>query len=74
LLPAWSNHDGYKFRNTAYRDGEKVKTLMYDRERFVPFGLLYSLLHGLTFSHQKITNAFESITQEFMTELPAVLD
>lgn len=73
LLPSWSNHDGYKVRFTVYRDGKLVKTLMYDRERFVAIwiGLLPFAWTNLFTSDEY--DAFKSITEEFLNDLPRLL-
>ena len=73
LLPAWSNHDGYKVRYTIYKDGELMKTVIYDRERFVALWIGLIPFSWINLFTSEEYDAFESITKEFLIDLPKIL-
>lgn len=74
ILPAWSNHDGYKVRFTIYEDGEKIKTVEYKRERFVAVWIALLPFSWINLFTSEEYDAFESITQEFVYEFPAYIE
>lgn len=76
ILPAWSNHDGYKATYSIYNNGELIKTFEYDRERFIalwlpilPFAWIDLLTDGSYESFASMTNQFLSDAAPLITKL-----
>ena len=76
ILPAWSNHDGYKTTYSIYNDGELIKTFEYDRERFfalwlpiLPFAWIDLFTDGSYESFASMTNQFLSDAAPLITTL-----
>lgn len=69
LLPAWSNHDGFRVKYTIYKNGELIKTFQYKRERFVAMWALILPFVWVNLLTSGEYDAFHSITSEFIVDL-----
>ena len=73
LLPAWSNHDGYRVTYSVYNNGSLIKTLQYEKERFIAIWLPILPFSWINLFTDGEYEVFTSTTNEFLNDIEPTL-